>query len=313
MNHGLLRFIAPLLLAFLSVNAQAVEEVIYYHNDALGSPIIATDQEGRVVWRNSYAPYGQSIGPSAPNEPGYTGKFEEPGLGIQDFGARWYDPRIGRFLAIDPVGFDPQNPQSFNRYAYANNNPYKYLDPNGESPLDVGFFIADTVSFGLALYSGNPQAIPSAGADLAASAVGLASPIPGTGLAIKAARAADKAGDVVKSGYHATHPEAAEAILQGGFRQGTKPGRLGSRGTYVNNAPEGAIAEFAHHNPGVTPKVLKVEYNPGTNASASVIPGQYVNQHPLNVDSISAPSIRAPGTVNTNVLNGSARATEILP
>ena len=33
-----------------------------------------------------------------------------------------------------------------------------------------------------------------------------------------------------KSGYHATHPEAAEAILQGGFRQGTKPGRLSSGG-----------------------------------------------------------------------------------
>ncbi|MGH8569301.1 MAG: RHS domain-containing protein, partial [Gammaproteobacteria bacterium] len=30
--------------------AQGVEVVTYYHNDALGSPIIATDQEGRVVW-----------------------------------------------------------------------------------------------------------------------------------------------------------------------------------------------------------------------------------------------------------------------
>ena len=275
MNPIMTRLLASLLLALLSLTAQGVEEVIYYHNDALGSPIIATDQEGRVVWRKSYAPYGQPIGPAAPNEPGYTGKFEEPDLGIQDFGARWYDPRIGRFLAIDPVGFDPQNPQSFNRYAYANNNPYRFVDPNGESPLDVGFFIVDTVSFGMAVYSGNPEAIASAGIDLAASAVGLASPIPGTGLAIKAARAADKVGDVVKSGYHATHPEAAEAILQGGFRQRYKPGRLGSGGTYVNHAPEGAIAEFAHHNPGVTPKVLKVEYNPGTNASALVIPGNY--------------------------------------
>ncbi|MGQ0592133.1 MAG: hypothetical protein ACT4QB_05640, partial [Gammaproteobacteria bacterium] len=52
---------------------------------------------------------------------------------------------------------------------------------------------------GLAVYSGNPQAIASAGADLAASAVGLASPIPGTGLAIKAARAADKATDIAKA------------------------------------------------------------------------------------------------------------------
>ncbi|MFH0343774.1 MAG: RHS repeat domain-containing protein [Chromatiales bacterium] len=195
MNHGMIRFIATLFLACLSLMAQGVETVIHYHNDALGSPIIATDQEGRVVWRKSYAPYGQPIGPAAPNEPGYTGKFEEPDLGIQNFGARWYDPRIGRFLAIDPAGFDPQNPQSFNRYAYANNNPYRFVDPNGESPLDVGFLIVDTVKLGSALYSGNSEAIASAGVDLAASAVGLASPIPGTGLAIKAARAADKVGD----------------------------------------------------------------------------------------------------------------------
>jgi RHS repeat-associated protein len=203
MSHGMIRFIAILFLACLSLSAQSVEEVIYYHNDALGSPIIATDQEGRVVWRKSYAPYGRPIGPAVPNEPGYTGKFEEPDLGIQDFGARWYDPRIGRFLAIDPVGFDPQNPQSFNRYAYANNNPYRYVDPNGESPLDVGFFVADTVSFGLALSSGNPGAIASSGADLTASAVGLASPVPGTGLPIKAARAADKVGDLARGVDHA--------------------------------------------------------------------------------------------------------------
>ncbi len=200
MNHGMLRFIAPLLLTLLSLKAQAVEEVIYYHNDALGSPIAATDQEGRVVWRKSYAPYGQPIDPAAPNELGYTGKFQEPGLGIQDFGARWYDPRIGRFLAIDPLGFDPQNPQSFNRYAYANNNPYGFVDPDGNSPLDAGFFIADTVSLGLAVASGNPAAIQSAAFDFAASAVGLASPIPGAGPAIKAARAGDKATDLASNG-----------------------------------------------------------------------------------------------------------------
>jgi RHS repeat-associated protein len=116
---------------------QAVERVIHYHNDALGSPIAATDQEGRVVWRKSYTPYGQPIDQAALDEPGYTGKFEEPDLGIQNFGARWYDPRIGRFLAIDPAGFDPQNPQSFNRYAYANNNPYKFVDPDGREAISA--------------------------------------------------------------------------------------------------------------------------------------------------------------------------------
>lgn len=47
---------------------------------------------------------------------------------------RYYDPVIGRFYSNDPVGFTASNPMMFNRYAYANNNPYKFTDPNGENP-----------------------------------------------------------------------------------------------------------------------------------------------------------------------------------
>ncbi len=112
-------------------------------------------------------------------------------------------------------------------------------------------------------------------------------------------------------GYHATHADVVPLIQQNGFRAGTAPGRLGSGGTYVNSTPQGAIAEFAHHNPGVTPSVLKVQYHPGINASTSVAPRNYVERLPFhNVDSISAPSVRLPGTTNTNVLNGSLRIIE---
>jgi hypothetical protein len=43
--------------------------------------------------------------------------------------ARYYDPVIGRFYSNDPMGV--RDIHSFNRYAYVNNNPYKYTDPNG--------------------------------------------------------------------------------------------------------------------------------------------------------------------------------------
>jgi len=46
--------------------------------------------------------------------------------------ARYYDPVIGRFYSNDPIGF--RGVHSFNRYAYANNNPYKYTDPTGMCP-----------------------------------------------------------------------------------------------------------------------------------------------------------------------------------
>jgi hypothetical protein len=108
-----------------------------------------------------------------------------------------------------------------------------------------------------------------------------------------------------RTGYHATNPEAGAAIRKTGFRAGTKPGRLGGNGTYVNNTQEGAIAEFSHHNPGATPDVLTVRYNPGVEAVTKVAPRNYVMEHPLNVESITSPSVRAPGTFNTNILNGS--------
>ncbi|MGH8568012.1 MAG: RHS domain-containing protein, partial [Gammaproteobacteria bacterium] len=56
-GHGM-GLLITFLLTLLALPAGAVERVIHYHNDALGSPIAATDQDGRVVWRKSYAPYG---------------------------------------------------------------------------------------------------------------------------------------------------------------------------------------------------------------------------------------------------------------
>ncbi len=53
--------------------------------------------------------------------------------------ARYYDPVIGRFYSNDPVGSTGHNSivHGFNRYAYANNDPYKYADPDGNSPISV--------------------------------------------------------------------------------------------------------------------------------------------------------------------------------
>ena len=47
------------------------------------------------------------------------------------FVQRYYDPIIGRFLSPDPVETNPNNGASFNRYWYGNNNPYKFVDPDG--------------------------------------------------------------------------------------------------------------------------------------------------------------------------------------
>jgi len=178
------------LLSFAGTSL-ATERITYYHNDALGSPVAATDTSGTLLWREEYAPYGERLKKEASSKDTvwYTGKQEESTFGLSYFGARWYDPRVGRFMGVDPAGFSEDNIHSYSRYAYGNNNPYKYLDPDGNSPFDIGFFIADSIKLGIAINSGNPAAIQAAAADLAGSAIGLISPVPGTGQFIKGARA----------------------------------------------------------------------------------------------------------------------------
>lgn len=121
------------LLLVLAGTSGAVKEVkTIIHTDHLGSPVIGRSMDGETVWERHYAPYGaQDPAPEDPLSPGYTGHLEERDSGLVYAGARWYDPRIGRFLSPDPVGFSVSNPVSFNRYAYANNNPFSYIDPLG--------------------------------------------------------------------------------------------------------------------------------------------------------------------------------------
>jgi len=57
--------------------------------------------------------------------------------GLTYMQARHYDPELGRFLSNDPIGVSLGTPQSFNRYAYANNNPYRYVDPDGRIPIPL--------------------------------------------------------------------------------------------------------------------------------------------------------------------------------
>lgn len=203
-NGLMIRLLLLLLFAFGSVTATAKERITYFHNDLLGSPVAATNAQGEMLWQEEYTAYGKRLikTDQGRNSRWFTGKSEAAALGIQYFDARWYDAELGRFLSIDPVDYQEGDTHSFNRYAYANNNPYRYVDPNGESPLDVGFLIVDVVKLGVAVYSG--EGVNEALVDVGMSAVGVLSPVPGTGVALKSYRAAkmaktvDKAADVAR-------------------------------------------------------------------------------------------------------------------
>ena len=103
--------------------------------------MLATDAAGNLLWKETYLPYGkkQTNEPaSADNRIGYAGKPYDTASGLSYMGARYYDPLTGRFTGVDPKGFDQANLQSFNRYAYANNNPYKFVDPDGRIAIFIG-------------------------------------------------------------------------------------------------------------------------------------------------------------------------------
>jgi RHS repeat-associated protein len=65
----------------------------------------------------------------------YTGQEEDAETGLYYYGARYYDPAIGRFISPDIIVPDPGDPQDLNRYTYVGNNPLLYIDPTGHFKL----------------------------------------------------------------------------------------------------------------------------------------------------------------------------------
>jgi len=96
------------VVAMVGLAAQA-GTITYYHNDLLGSPVVATDASGAVIWRESYWPYGERLtnaAASSTNDVWFTGRRQDVDTGLVYMGARYYDPALGRFISTDPKGFD---------------------------------------------------------------------------------------------------------------------------------------------------------------------------------------------------------------
>jgi len=103
----------------------------YQHTDALGSPVAVSNESGVVVERTAYEPYGWAANRASRSGPGYTGHHEDAATGLVYMQQRYYDPLAGRFLSVDPVTAYGDPVGAFNRYWYANSNPYKFTDPDG--------------------------------------------------------------------------------------------------------------------------------------------------------------------------------------
>ncbi|MBS0230648.1 MAG: hypothetical protein JSS52_05755 [Proteobacteria bacterium] len=103
----------------------------YLHTDALGSPIAKTSASGAIIETSEYEPYGRLLNRANDNRAGYTGHVMDAASGLTYMQQRYYDPAIGAFLSVDPVTAYSNPVGAFNRYWYANGNPYRFVDPDG--------------------------------------------------------------------------------------------------------------------------------------------------------------------------------------
>jgi RHS repeat-associated protein len=106
--NALMLVLGLIALASAPVTAQSQDTVIYYHTDAIGSVRMITDQNGQVVARYDYLPFGEpcgvACGPvSAPDARQFAGKERDSETGFDYFGARYYASGTGRFATVDPA------------------------------------------------------------------------------------------------------------------------------------------------------------------------------------------------------------------
>jgi len=104
---------------------------IFFAYDQVGSLRAVSDEAGTVLKRLTHDSYGNVISDSNPalDIPlGFAGGLTDPHTGLTLFGARDYDPTLGRWIAKDPIGFAGGDA---NLYGYCLGDPVNLVDPSG--------------------------------------------------------------------------------------------------------------------------------------------------------------------------------------
>lgn len=112
----------------------------YFLKDNMGNTRVTIGKSSsgiaEVLQVNHYYPFGMSYNSSgyqftlsgSENQYKYSGKEYQEETGLYDYGARYYDPVIGRWGVIDPLN---EKSRKWSTYNYAYSNPMRYIDPDG--------------------------------------------------------------------------------------------------------------------------------------------------------------------------------------
>ncbi|MBB6217238.1 RHS repeat-associated protein [Anaerosolibacter carboniphilus] len=126
----------------LETNLSGTPERVYYLQDELGSTTKLIGEDGKTSAHYNYDEFGRPLsfrkfdqnwsGPD--NTFGYTGYQYDAAAEMWYAQARYYEPKIGRFISEDPWSGTQVQPNTMNPYPYVLNNPLKYVDPLGLAP-----------------------------------------------------------------------------------------------------------------------------------------------------------------------------------
>ena len=126
-------------ITFADSTAASAPTFHYYVKDYLGNIRLVVRDDGYGEQMNHYYPSGALTMASSQGEAQrykYNAKELDRihGLNLYDYGARQYDAALGRWTSVDPLA--EKHPES-TPYAYCDNSPIRYFDPNGKEKLEI--------------------------------------------------------------------------------------------------------------------------------------------------------------------------------
>ena len=162
------------------VEGSSTAKVNYLTNDHLGSPRINTDANGTVIARHDYHPFGEEINGTGGRTTGlnygsdavrkqFTGYERDNETELNYAKARYQNPNLGRFSSPDPARMTKArmaDPQHWNLYVYARNNPILLVDITGEFPWTFyvrSFIQTSTVAGGTVAGDGRSASLETDG------------------------------------------------------------------------------------------------------------------------------------------------------